>query len=248
MINREHNSKKKQNRKTILLLVDCLPGALRAGRFVLNNLYDSQTRIILLQTFNIQGFGLFMMRDLSQKLREISLYDLTVLKNSLIEEFGIPSRNIKKLAIEGDLATIVNQKFRKDNNLSVVVGSDRHQVINKTTNKHTISFIKKSIIRPIFLIEDNITLIDRSKIIIVSDNPDQIPELTKKILVDISEKDDLEIEYATGKKNRNTSIPHGTARFFSKDIRVDSPSLNIIERIIQKKSNYSNPLPKVVTE
>jgi hypothetical protein len=49
------NSKKKLKSKAIIILVECLPRALKAGRFALKHLYEDQDQIILLQVYKIQG-------------------------------------------------------------------------------------------------------------------------------------------------------------------------------------------------
>lgn len=238
MIKLEHISKKKLKGNTILLLVDSLPGALKAGRFALKYLFDDQTRLILLQTFNVQGFGLSKMRNLSQRLWEISMHDLTVLKNKLIEEFGIPSGKIKKLVIEGHLATVVRQNFNSNDSLSFIIGADSDQLLIKDTNKQAISLIKKTNIRSLFLIDENITLIDRSKIIVVSDNPDSIAESTKEFLASISDKNSIDIEYVTGSDKNTPPIPFGTSLYYLKDLGADSQLNNFMVSINEKMLGF----------
>lgn len=85
MIKHEHISKKKLKDKTILLLVDSLPGALKAGRLALNYLLDNQTRLILLQTFNVQGFGLYKMRNLTEKADSKKIAPEFVTMNSVVQ-------------------------------------------------------------------------------------------------------------------------------------------------------------------
>jgi len=238
MIKLEHISKKKLKGNTILLLVDRLPGALKAGRFALKYLFDDQTRLILLQTFNVQGFGLSKMRNLSQRLWEISMHDLTVLKNKLIEEFGIPSGKIKKLVIEGHLATVVRQNFNSNDSLSFIIGADSDQLLMKDTNKQAISLIKKTNIRSLFLIDENITLIDRSKIIVVSDNPDSIAESTKEFLASISDKNSIDIEYVTGSDKNTPPIPFGTSLYYLKDLGADSQLNNFMVSMNEKMLGF----------
>ena len=190
--------KKKPNGKTILILSECQQGALKAGRYALKHLFDNQTRIILLRSFQALKFGLSMMRNLSSVLKDISKEDLTVLKNTFIKEFGIPSDSIVKLAMEGDLITIAQQEFKNCDNLSVVIGTDSTPLYSKNPYKQILSFMTITGIRPIYLIDDCVTRIDRSKILVIPENVDKMPERFKDFLINISERDNIPVEYLSG--------------------------------------------------
>ncbi len=195
---------KKSNGKTILVLAECQQGALKAGRFALKHLYDSQTRIILLQTYNAPKIGISTVRNLPSILKKISKEDLTILKNTFIEEFGIPSDHIVKLAREGDLTTIAQEELKNCDNFSVVIGTDCAPLYTRKPYKRIRSFMTITGIRPIFIIDDNITRIDRSKILVIQGNVDKMPETFKKFLAKISEEDKIPVEYSTG-ENQNTA-------------------------------------------
>ena len=231
MMKLKNISKKKLNGKTIMLLTESMQGALKAGHFAINHFYDEETRIILLETFFAPKYGRLIMKNLSLKLKEIAKEDLTRLKNTLIKESGIPPESILKVAIEGGLTSIMKQEFSNDENLSVVIGTDWDPVYDKISIKQVMAFIRTTNIRPIFLIGDTITLIDRTMIMIISGNANMIPETIKKCLVQISERDNIPIEYVTDEKKSTASIPDGTARFFSKPSKTNSQSLSRIERI-----------------
>ena len=209
--------KKKPNGKTILILSECQQGALKAGRYALKHLFDNQTRIILLRPFQAPKFGLSMMRNLSSVLKDISKEDLTVLKNTFIKEFGIPSDSIVKLAMEGDLITIAQQEFKKCDNLSVVIGTDCTPLYSKNPYKQILSFMTITGIRPIYLIDDCVTRIDRSKILVIPENVDKMPERFKDFLINISERDNIPVEYLSGENYNNASFPEGSTCNFSKE-------------------------------
>ena len=204
MIKMKNVFNRKSNCKTILVLAECQQGALKAGRYAIKHLYDPQTRVILLRTFKSPKFGLTMIRNLPSILKDISKEDLTVLKNTFIKEFGIPSDNIVKHAMEGDLITIAQQEFKYCDNLSVVIGTDSTPLYSKNPYKQILSFMTITGIRPIYLIDDCVTRIDRSKILVISENVDKMPEKFKDFLINISEQDKIPVEYSTG-KNKNTA-------------------------------------------
>lgn len=217
MIKMKNFFNKKPKGKTILILSECQQGALKAGRFALKHLYDNQTRVILLRTFKSPKFGLTMIRNLPSILKDISKEDLTVLKNTFIKEFGIPSDNIVKHAMEGDLITIAQQEFKNCDNLSVVIGTDSTPLYSKNPYKQILSFMTITGIRPIFLIDDSITRIDRSKILVISENEDNMPERFKDFLINISERDNIPVEYLSGENYNNASFPEGSTSNFSKE-------------------------------
>ncbi len=209
---------KKPNGKTILVLAECQQGALKAGRYAIKHLYDNQTRIILLQTYKAPKFGLSMVRNLPSILKDISKEDLTVLKNTFIKEFGVPSKNIVKLAMEGDLATIAQQEFKNKDNISVVIGTDCTPLYSKDPYKRITSFMTITGIRPIFLIDDIITRIDRSKILVIPENGDKMPEKFKDFLINISEKDKIPVEYLTGENENTASFPEGSTCYLLNEV------------------------------
>jgi len=198
---------KKPNCKTILVLAECQEGALKAGRYAIKHLYDEETRIILLQTYKAPKFGLTMVRNLSSILKSISKEDLTVLKNTFIKEFGIPSDNIVKLAMEGDLSTIAQQEFKNCDNLSVVIGTDCTPLYSKNPYKQILFFMTNTGIRPIFLIDGSITRIDRSRIHVIPEIKDKMPVRLKDFLNNISEMDNIPVEYLTEENFNNAAFP-----------------------------------------
>ena len=200
---------KKSNGKTILVLAECQQGALKAGRYALKHLYDFQTRIILLQTYKAPKIGISMVRNLASILKNISKEDLTVLKNTLIEEFGIPSDHIVKLAREGDLTSIAQEELKNCDNFSVVIGTDCAPLYTRKPYKRIKSFITITGIRPIFIVDDNITQINQSKILVIQGNKDKMSETFKDFLAKVSEEDKIPVEYSTGDKLNTASHSEG---------------------------------------
>ena len=106
-----------------------------------------------------------------------------------------------KLAIEGDLNVIAQEEFKSFHNLSVVIGTDCTPMHYKNPYKQLFSLMNTNI-RPVYIIEDDITLIERSKIIVISEIGKEIPQRFKKFLNTISEKDQISIQYCSD-KNKN---------------------------------------------
>ena len=240
-------TKKKFDGTTILMLVENIQGALKAGQFVLNHLYNDKVRVILLQTYTVQGLGLFLMRNLSQILEGISLEDLTMLKNKLIEEFEVPPDKIQKLAIEGDLATILKNKFGNVDNLTVVIGEDQNPLKHKIPCKQIITIMKATNISNIFYIDENITFIDRNKMLIISEKPDKIHESFKNFIVNISKKFSIDIEYITTKNKDSVLMPDDPAINSSNDNDSDFNTHNTIKNILKERvinSNTKNDINK----
>ncbi|MDF1549784.1 MAG: hypothetical protein P1P88_18290, partial [Bacteroidales bacterium] len=179
MIKLDRSSKRKVEGQTILILVECLKGALKAGRFVLNHLYTDKDRVILLQVYKVQRQGLFLMRNISKILNDVSIDELTILKNKLIEEFNISPFRIQKMAIEGELAATLKRKFCKGDNPIVVIGEDTQFYQHEIPQKQISTIMKGTCIKNIFYIDNNITLIDNSRILNISDSPEEITEISK---------------------------------------------------------------------
>ncbi len=174
---------KNPNAKTILVVAECQEGALKAGR---------------VQTYKAPKFGLSGMRDLSSILKKMSKEDLTTLKNTLIQEFNSPADDISKIAIEGSLSTIAQQEFKDYDSLSIVIGTDCTPLYSKNPYKQIFSLMITGI-RPIFIVDDCIALIDRTKIVVISEKVGDLPERFKKLISSISEKDKIPVEYLTDK-------------------------------------------------
>ncbi len=195
MINRRRNIKGKEELPTILMLVENTQGALRAGQFVFSNLYTPQTRVILLQTYRVQGFGMGLVRNLSQILKEIALDELTMIKNRFIEEFGIPSENLHKVAFEGDLGSILKERYCKPQNLTIVIGEEQNLMDHETPYKQLSTVLESSCADHIFYLNENMTYIDPSKILIVSEKTEDVSVLYRKYITELSKKHKRMLEY-----------------------------------------------------
>jgi len=100
--------------------------------------------------------------------------------------------------MEGDLITIAQQEFKNCDNLSLVIGTDSTHLYSKNPYKQILSFMTITGIRPIYLIDDCVTRIDRSKILVITENVNKMPERFKDFLINISERDNIPVEYLSG--------------------------------------------------
>lgn len=196
----------KSKGRTIIILVECQKKALNAGRFVLNNIYTDADRIFLAQIYKIQGAGLFTMRNLSKILKDISMEDLTILKNELIEEFGIHPDKIHKLPIEGEITTELKEEFGNSNASVVIIGEDTKFFQHENPQKDISTIIEGTFSKSIFNVEKEISLFDDTETLNMTGNSDEIAEISKKYLKKLAKKYRLKIEYNPLKNKTHKSI------------------------------------------
>jgi hypothetical protein len=169
-----HKNKGYNRGRTILVIADCQHGAMEAGRFAVRNLYDSNSRILLQQTYQKPQYGRGMLRDISPMLEKIAKEELTKLKNDMIKEFGLPAGSIGKVAFEGELSTILRTRFSNTPGLSVVVGFDPRLSYRSFPCRKIIRSVKDSGLSPLFVVSDSITLIDNRNIILFTKDEKQV--------------------------------------------------------------------------
>jgi hypothetical protein len=160
--------------RTILVLVDCQHGAMEAGRFAMRNLYDSNSRILLQHTYQKPRYGQSMLRNISPVLEKIAKEELTKLKNEMIKEFGLPAGSIGKLVFEGELTSIIRNKFSNTPGLSFVVGFNPNVLSRSFPCRSVIKSVTDSGLGPLFVVSDSITLIDSKHIILFTNDEKEV--------------------------------------------------------------------------
>jgi hypothetical protein len=234
MMKLNNNFKNRDENQTIVVLVECLQGGLKAGQFVLNHLYTDKSRLVLLQVYKVQGAGHFLMRDLSKILKSTALEDLTIVKNKLIEKFNIAPDKIEKMVAEGDVATILKREFHNGDNTTVVIGEDTELLKHKIPQKQISAIMKDAKIANILYIEDNITLINDSRIVTISEDAKKNNEKLKNYFTKLSEKYSLEIENID-LKSKDILLNADEAPFnISSEDSLDNYQDNAIETIFKK--------------
>jgi len=148
----------------ILILTDCINGAMTAARFAIRNLYTSNSSIILLQTYQKQGFGQSTLRNVLPLLKKIATSELTNLKNEIVKDFGIEAESISKIVKEGKLSLVLKKKFENRSGIILLLGIDPKSLNSDFHCKKLIKSVFNSGIRPAYLISDSIIRIEEGSI------------------------------------------------------------------------------------
>lgn len=183
--------------RTILVLADCLHGAMAAGRFAVRNLLDSNSRIILLQTYRKPAYGQSTLRDISPILEKVAKAELTELKNQIVKEFGLPAGSIGKATLEGDLGIVLRNWFGNTPGLSVVVGSDPRLSYRSFPCRKVIGAVVESGLTPLFVVSDSVTLIDREGITLFAGEENEVKSDYFDFLTEVSNKRELRMTTIT---------------------------------------------------
>ena len=147
----------------ILVIADCINGATKASWFVTRNLHFHNSVIMLLQTYQKYSLGQSMVRNIVPLLENTARRELTELKNQIVSNTGINPKSISKSVIEGDLTSVLRQRFRNKAGTVVVLGIEHDSSNLCISCKKQIVSVLKSGIRPIYLVGKGITLISNER-------------------------------------------------------------------------------------
>ena len=148
----------------ILVIADCIQGAEKAALFATRNLHLHDSEIMLLQTYQKRAFGQSMLRNISPILEKTARRELSELKNQIVKNTGISPKSISKVVLEGELLSVLKQKFRKKTETAVVLGFDQGVPKPSTYCKKLIVSVLKSEIRPLYIVGDGISLINKDSV------------------------------------------------------------------------------------
>ena len=179
--------------KNIMVLTDCSHGALDAGRFAVKYLFDNKSKIILLQTYHTPVQSKNVLDTISPMLEKVARRELNELKAKLSLEYDISQEKIEIRVIEGELKDIIITEFGNLKKFSIVAGSVSESSPNKIPCRNIIEALVQSNIYPVFLISDCITLIEQSRILIIVDNENKIPDQYREYLQDIGKGKTVDI-------------------------------------------------------
>jgi hypothetical protein len=213
-----------ENGRTILVIADCLHGVMEAGRFAVRNLYDSNSRILLMQSYQKPRYGQSMLRNITPMLEKIAKEELTKLKNEMFKESGLPAGSIGKLALEGELSTLLRSWFGDTPGLSVVVGYDPRLSYRAFPCRSVIKAVTDSGLRPLFIVSDSITLIDNRIITLFTEDERQVCSDYLDFLEDMSDNHAMRMTTLTmGKAGKFRPAPETTQHFSAwADSRTDN--------------------------
>jgi hypothetical protein len=218
--------------KTVLLLADCWGGALLAGHFTAKLLFDRNTRVILLHTFQQPATGKGPLRNMTSVLKKIAMEDLSVLKDKLINEFGLPEESILKVALEGDLRNVITKEFCYFPNLSIVMGPDTSHPLRNGTCRKVIRALRGDRPRPVFLVSDHITIIESSRIIVITENEENLSDLYLVFLKELFGKNSPPIEIISRGNSNTLHLNEKIVNHFSENLVADMQGRQNLDRII----------------
>ena len=148
----------------ILVIADCINGAEKAASFASRNLHLHDSEIMLLQTYQKRTFGQSMLRNITPLLVNIARRELSELKNQIVKNTGICPKSISKVVMEGELLSVLKQRFGNKTGTPVVLGFDQGMPKPSTYCKKLIVSVLKSGIRPFYIVGNSITLISKDKV------------------------------------------------------------------------------------
>ena len=158
--------------RNILVIVDYMEGAKKAALFASRNLALQDSEMILLQTYQKRSFGQSMLRNITPILEKTARQELSELKNQIVRNTGINPQNISKKVIEGELLSVLKQRFRHKTGTALVLGIDQEMPNSTVYCKKLIGSIVKSGIRPLYIISNGITLISKDRVTYFSGEKD----------------------------------------------------------------------------
>lgn len=224
------NEQKFSTTKTIILAAECLHGFLLAGRFAEKFLLDDRTRIILLNAFKEPMAAASRFRNFDLLLKQNAEEDLSLVKSTLIKDYGLASGKIDKVTIKGKLDLAVGRNFDELENLSIVLGFDFNIADRKDTYIAILSSLLNSINRPIFIISDFVAVMESSRVVVISDEMNAIPPVFLNSLRKALKNFEVELEIVTSDNGNAIEMNKDTAAHFSGNMNIlefDTQILNI---------------------
>lgn len=232
------NKQKNNNKKTVVILAECWNGATNASSFAARLLFNKDTSIILLHTYIKPATGTEMLQNIIPILKKIAEEELDELENNLVEEFNIPVENIEKKVMEGNLKSVMKKQFGHYTNMSVVLGPGMEKEYYKDSCRNTISAIMNTRPRPLFLISDFITLIEQSRISVITEKENKVSAEYIDFLKEISGEKKPLIDIISNDNKKLIKMNKETARHFSdmpdrSDIRQNTAEQVLINSVMR---------------
>lgn len=155
--------------KNILILTDFSEGTWDAVCFAMKFLRNGETTINLMQTYHRPKVGQSLIRDITPILQKTSIDDLKELKRKIINQFDIPKRRIKPLAIEGNLASLLQNQLNLNDIASVVVGLQSSTPFTGLLIKRKISRVIKCNSHHLFILPHKFSDSEIQKTVFIAD-------------------------------------------------------------------------------
>lgn len=153
-----------QRSQDILVIADCIIGAEKAASFAIRNLHLDDSAMILLQTYHKRAFGQSILRNITPLLEKTAQRELSELKNQIVRDTGISPKSISKVVAQGELLSILKQRFGNKTDTAFVLGIDQGMPKSSTYCKKLIVSVLKSGIRPLYIVGEGISLISKDSV------------------------------------------------------------------------------------
>ena len=241
-MSKEMSVKTGNNQPPILILADFSDGSWYATSFAMQFLYNKNSQMTILQTYQNPGWGHLMMRKLSLHLKKITTNELRALKHRILKHFNIEEEKVNTLSIEGELNTILNFK-------PIING--RHNLVLSTHNsfddscKRQNGCLEKIIDtakNPLFILPDTFEG-ETSKRILFVTPPDKKPseQLCRQVFeICTQTKSNLELLFI--QKTQNQNVSEDIKSYFHKYFDGIDTTINTIQQKSKCKgiNNYLN--------
>lgn len=225
------NQKLSGSKKYILVIADCYYGRMHAGRFAVKNLFDRDSVLILLQTYQPPEQRKETDTGISPLLKKIAERELREFKARLLCEFDLPSSKLQTLVREGELSNIIDQDFSKIPNLSIVIGSMNQGKSAKIPCWNVISSLMEASVRPVFLITDSISVIESTRIIVIAGDKDPQTSNYLCFVEELKDKFDCELEVITPDDQKKIAMDEESAAHFKVHSELETDYSNSSEKI-----------------
>ncbi len=236
------NEKLSGSKKYILVIADCYYGRMHAGRFAVKNLFDNNSIIILLQTYQPPQQRKEMSNGISPLLKKIAERELREFKARLLGEFDLPSSKVQVMVREGDLKDIIDRDFSSLPGLSIVIGSINEGNSNRVPCWNVICSLMEASVRPVFLITKCIAVIEKSRILVIAGKGESGIENYLSFMRELKNKFNFCLEIITPETSKKIAMDENTAGHFNIHKEPESRYLSPSEQVFYDRVISVSPL------
>ncbi len=142
----------KPNEK-ILILADFAERNWKAIQFAMRHLYQSDSEICIVQTWQKTNFGFSMVRDLAPILKSIAEDELEQMKTKILKNYEILDSQIKLHSFEGDLPSFFSSETFQNEKWHVIMAPNENAC--KLSCKPRITEVIDGIKQPLYILTND---------------------------------------------------------------------------------------------
>lgn len=224
----------------ILILADFSDGSWHAISFAMQFLYTPKSPIYILQTFQNPNFGQSMLRSIIPRLKEITKYELNVLKTKLLRSFKIKAKHIKLLSLNGELVSLLKNNLDLKYSFNIVIGTYSSFANSCTMQNLCMTKIINCSTNPLFILPQMFEQKKNEKILFVA-NPFKVPTIQiKNQILSICEKTNSELDILFVVENESQKMNKEVLAFFEKYFTGIKYAINYVENtsVCKGMKNY----------